>query len=130
MLFRSFHPDQPGWGLLPGLAQAADAVVRKESCDAFLATALEGVLRNRDIERLIISGWATDYCVDTTVRAALARSWPTVVPSDGHTCGDRPHLPAAKVIEHHNAIWADFIAPKGPALVLPSATVGANLQLG
>jgi hypothetical protein len=34
-------------------------------------------------------------------------------PSDGHTTADRPHLSAAKIIEHHNAIWSDFIAPGG-----------------
>ena len=76
-------------------------------------------LRARAIDRLIITGWATDYCVDTTVRSALARGYPTVVPSDGHTAANRPHLPAEKIIEHHNAIWADFIAPGGPAVVCP-----------
>ena len=119
-----FHPGQAGWALWPSLdRQADDKVVRKTACDSFLGTALEDTLRAGQIDRLIITGWATDYCVDTTVRAALARSWPTIVPSDGHTCGDRPHLPAAKVIEHHNAIWADFVAPKGPALVQPCATI-------
>ena len=113
-----FHPAQPGWKLLPALGiDPADTIVRKTACDAFLETALDGALRTRAIDRLIVTGWATDYCVDTTVRSALGRGWPTVVPSDGHTTGDRPHLPAAKIIEHHNAIWADFIAPKGPALV-------------
>jgi nicotinamidase-related amidase len=115
-----FHPDQPGWKLLSELGvQASDAVVRKKSCDAFLDTALEDTLRARSIDRVIITGWATDYCVDTTVRTALARGLPTMVPSDGHTCADRPHLPAAKIIEHHNAVWADFIAPNGPAVVQP-----------
>ena len=65
------------------------------------------------IDRLIITGCATDYCVDTTVRSALARGWPTIVPSDGHTTVDRPHLSATQIIAHHNAIWADFLAPEG-----------------
>jgi hypothetical protein len=55
------------------------------------------------------------------VRSALGRGFRSVVPGDGHTTSDRPHLPAAKIIEHHNAVWADFMAPAGPALVLPSA---------
>jgi nicotinamidase-related amidase len=92
--------------------------VRNQSCDAFLGTGLEAKLRSRSVDRLIITGCATDYCVDTTVRSALTR-YPTIVPSDGHTTSDRPHLPATKIIEHHNAIWADFIAPKGPAVVRP-----------
>ena len=118
------HPDHPGWQLIPALdVQPGDAFVRKTSCDSFLGTALEDVLTARGATRLIITGWATDYCVDTTVRSALARGYPTTVPSDGHTAANRPHLAAEKIIEHHNAIWADFIAPAGPARVCPCAEV-------
>jgi nicotinamidase-related amidase len=118
------HPSQPGWHLLDGLnARSVDTIVRKTACDAFLDTTLDASLCALSIDRLIITGCATDYCVDTTVRAALARGLRTIVPSDGHTTSDRPHLPAAKIIEHHNAIWADFIAPRGPALVQPCADV-------
>ncbi|MGQ0581999.1 MAG: cysteine hydrolase family protein [Reyranella sp.] len=119
-----FHPDRPGWKLIEDLARRpADTVIRKKSCDAFLETSLEDFLRARAIDRLIITGWATDYCVDTTVRSALARGYPTVVPSDGHTAANRAHLTAEKIIEHHNAIWSDFIAPGGPAVVCPSSDV-------
>jgi nicotinamidase-related amidase len=112
------HPDEPGWRLLPTLEiKPDDTVVHKTSCDAFLHTTLDDVLRETGIDRLIITGCATDYCVDTTVRSALARGWPTIVPSDGHTTVDRPHLSATQIIAHHNAIWADFLAPKGPARV-------------
>ena len=118
------HPDLPGWRLLPDLnVRATDTIVRKTSCDSFLDTTLDAFLRSRAIDRLIIAGCATDYCVDTTVRSALARGYPTIAPADGHTTSDRPHLPAAKIIEHHNAIWADFIAPRGPALVCPCSAV-------
>jgi len=118
------HPDLPGWRLLEDLdVRPADTIIRKTSCDAFLDTTLDEFLRSRSIDRLIVTGSATDYCVDTTVRSALARGYPTTVPADGHTTLDRPHLGAAKIIEHHNAIWADFIAPRGPALVCPCADV-------
>ncbi len=112
------HPDRPGWRLLESLkVHPADTIIRKKSCDAFLGTSLDAFLHARSIDRLIVTGCATDYCVDTTVRSALARGIPTIVPSDGHTTSDRPHLPAEKIIEHHNAIWADFIAPGGPARI-------------
>lgn len=118
------HPDEPGWRLLPELTvRAGDTIIRKRSCDAFLHTTLDEFLRSRSIRRLIIAGCATDYCVDTTVRSALGRGWSTIVPKDGHTTSNRPHLPAEKIMEHHNAIWADFIAPGGPALVCPCSDV-------
>ncbi|MBV8407824.1 MAG: cysteine hydrolase [Alphaproteobacteria bacterium] len=118
-----FHPSLPGWQLVEDLdIRTEDRIVRKTACDSFLGTNLESLLRWLGTDRLLVTGWATDYCVDTTVRSALAR-YPTVVPSDGHTTSDRAHLLAAKIIEHHNAIWADFIAPKGPAIVQPCASL-------
>lgn len=118
------HPDLPGWRLLPDLeARPGDTVIRKTSCDSFLDTTLEAFLRDRAIDRLIVTGCATDYCVDTTVRSALARGIPTIVPSDGHTTSNRPHLAATRIIEHHNAIWSDFLAPRGPATVVPCTDI-------
>lgn len=112
------HPSLPGWRLLRELdAQLTDTVIRKRSCDSFLETGLDDFLKQQGVEQLIVTGCATDYCVDTTVRSALARSWPTIVPSDGHTTSDRSYLPAVKIIEHHNSVWADFIAPSGPAVI-------------
>jgi len=118
------HPDAPGWHLLPDLEVGdEDVVVHKTACDSFLGTTLDEVLAAGGIEGLIVTGCATDYCVDTTVRSALARGIPTIVPADGHTTADRSHLPAARIIEHHNAVWSDFIAPAGPATVCPCVEV-------
>lgn len=118
------HPEAPGWHLLPELeVRQEDRFVRKTACDAFLDSGLDEVLRSAAIRRLLVTGCATDYCVDTTVRSALARGYETVVPADGHTTAERPHLSAAKIIEHHNAVWSDFISPAGPAQVCPSAEI-------
>ena len=118
------HPSLPGWALLPDLEKLpADIVVHKTACDSFLNTELERVLAARGIRELVVTGCATDYCVDTTVRTSLARGYRTIVPSDGHTTSERPHLSAANIIAHHNAIWSDFIAPNGPAKICACAEV-------
>lgn len=118
------HPDAPGWHLLPELEKGpADPVVRKTSCDAFLGTNLAELLEREVVEQVIVTGNASDFCVDTTVRAALARGYRTIVPSDGHTTADRPYLSAEKIIEHHNAVWSDFLSPAGPAMVLPTEAI-------
>ncbi len=112
------HPERPGWALLPSLdVEAGDEIVRKSSCDSFLHTRLDALLAELAPARLIVTGSATDFCVDTTIRSALGRGWPTVVPADGHTTRDRPHLDAPAIIVHHNAIWPDFLAPRGGALM-------------
>ncbi len=118
------HPSRPGWHILPALeVLPGDRIMAKTAWDAFLDTELESILKAHDIDELIITGCATDYCVDTTVRSALARGYKTTVPSDGHTTADRSHLNAVQIIAHHNAIWSEFIAPGGGARVCPCADV-------
>ena len=118
------HPTAWGWPILSELeTTAADSVVRKTTCDAFLDTKLADLLSQQSVSRLIITGCATDYCVDTTVRSALARRYQTIVPQDGHTTADRDHLPATSIIAHHNAVWADYLGPCGAAQVMPCEAV-------
>jgi len=115
-----YHPGEPGFELLPDLhVEPSDRIIRKRFCDAFIETSLASDLDAASVEQIIVTGCATDYCVDTTVRAALSRGHQTLAPSDGHTTTDRPHLCAAKIIEHHNALWEGFISPVGPAQVRP-----------
>ena len=121
------HPSAPGHALLPELdARPGDLRALKTACDAFLGTTLKAMLEARGVDRLIITGCATDYCVDTTVRAALALGFPTIAPSDGHTTADRPHLSALKIIEHHNAVWTGFLSPAGPAVVCCCVDIDLN----
>ena len=79
-------------------------------CPLFFGTSLESDLTQLGAERLLITGWATDLCVDATVRSAAARGFKVVVVADGHTVSDRPHLTAERVIEHHHWIWANLLA--------------------
>jgi nicotinamidase-related amidase len=121
------HPDAPGWHLLPDLqAYESDLFVRKSACDAFLHTNLSDHLRSPTDQQLIITGCATEFCVDTTVRSALAQSYRTIVPSDTHTTANRSYLSAEKIIEHHNAVWSAFLSPVGPATVCASSEIAFN----
>ena len=45
-------------------------------------------------DRLLVTGWATDICVDATVRAAVELGHKVVVAADAHTVSDRPGLDA------------------------------------
>ena len=97
---------------------AADLVVSKSTCDSFYRTDLQSVLSNADVRELLICGWATDYCVDTTVRAAASREYSITIVADGHTAASRPHLDAATIIRHHNITWADLLVPAEPIRIL------------
>src|SRR5262249_39544095 len=79
-------PHTPGWELLPSLErQPDDIVVRKTLNDAFATTTLAHELTEASVRTLGVTGWATDYCVDSTIRSAVSRGFAVVAPSDAHT---------------------------------------------
>ena len=113
-------PQTPGWNILSSLTKNdSDIVVRKTTNDSFCKTLLHKTLNDLSAEEIIISGWATDFCVDTTIRAAVSLGHNVVVVSDCHTLCDRPHLSAAKIIEHHNWVWQNLLSPNKVVRVLP-----------
>jgi len=77
--------------------------------DPFAATALYPTLQRLAPDRLLVAGWATDFCVDSTVRSAVSHDYHVVVAGDAHTLGDRPHLAAPDVIRHHNWLWSGLL---------------------
>lgn len=105
-----FEPGTSGWQLLPELdRQVTDVVIHKTLNDPFAGTDLQPVLTRMAADRVFIAGWATDFCVDATVRSAVSHGHHVRVIGDGHTLSDRPHLDAARVIQHHNWVWNNLI---------------------
>ena len=105
-----FEPETPGWAFLPELhREPTDIVVRKTLNDPFVETELAARLQALAPDRLLITGWATDFCVDATVRSAVSNHYHVVVVTDAHTLNDRPHLDAASIIRHHHSIWGGLI---------------------
>jgi nicotinamidase-related amidase len=119
-----------GWEILPSIERKdSDLLVHKQACDSFYETGLADVLEKHGVQQLIVTGCATDFCVDTTVRAAASRNYEVVVVKDGHTTKDRPHLSAKLIIDHHNWMWENLILPRNEVKVLPASSVIDWLQL-
>ena len=120
-----FEPQTAGWQFLPDLQRdPADIVVRKDLNDPFAATDLQERLREIAPDRVLITGWATDLCVDSTVRSAVSHHHHVVVVTDGHTLHDRPHLDAASVIRHHHWVWSELITQKSVKLASTNDLLG------
>jgi len=65
-----------GWALQSSLVtESGDHFVRKTSPDSFLNTELQSLLTELGVERLIVCGYATEFCVDSTVRRAAHRGF-------------------------------------------------------
>ena len=107
-----FEPLTPGWHFLSALkTEPGDRIVGKTLNDPFFKTSLQADLTALRAERVLVTGWATDLCVDATVRSAAALGFNVVAVADCHTVSDRPHLSADQVITHHHWVWTNLLAP-------------------
>lgn len=112
------------WALDPRLAAPADVqCARKTTPDSFLRTGLHALLTDRGIDRLVICGLQSDYCVDTTVRRALALGYPVTLVSDGHSTVDNGVLTAAQISAHHNATLRNMQSFGPRVTLIPAADV-------
>ncbi len=104
----SSEPDTPSWAIHPDLKPlAAEAVIDKTTPDSFYQTSLPGVLAAEGIQRLVIAGMLTDYCVDTTVRQAKSLDYAVTLAADGHSTRSGV-LPADQIVAHHNNVLRAF----------------------
>ena len=106
----NFLPRTEDWHILPELTKhQSDIIISKTINDAFYNTDLQTILSKNNITELFVTGCATDFCVDATIKSAVSKDYSITVIEDGHTTADRPHLNATMVIQHYNWLWADMI---------------------
>ncbi|MEK0315356.1 cysteine hydrolase family protein [Cohnella sp. 56] len=106
-----FQEGSPTWELHASLQpQQSDIVLRKTTCDSFHQTALQEKLQNMGINRLVVAGMQTDFCVDTTVRRAASLGYECILVRDAHSTFDRQTLTAAQIVAHHNDILSSGFA--------------------
>jgi nicotinamidase-related amidase len=118
-----------GWSFLPELnCRRDDVVIDKTLNDPFVGTSLQETLERIAPDRVLIAGWATDSCVDATIRSAISNDHHVVVVSDGHTVSDRPHLDAATVIRHHHWVWGDLITNRSVRIVTTRQLIDESAQ--
>jgi len=88
---------------------------------------LQGVLQSRGVEKLVVCGLQSEYCVDSTVRRALALGYPVTLVADGHTTMDNAVLKAAQISAHHNVTLSgiDSFGPRVEAIPAAEVRIGA-----
>lgn len=103
----SLRFDTAGWQLDERLlVHPDDRRLRKTATDSFYRTNLQSILQSHGIGRLVICGLQSEFCVDSTVRAALALGYPVTLASDAHSTVDNGVLSAAQISAHHNTTLA------------------------
>lgn len=115
-----FGPELPGWALAIPPDRSEQTLI-KEAPDAFVGTGLAELLRAEGADTLVIGGFSTEYCVDSTVRAALSNAFDVVVPGDGHTTAATGGvLPPEQVIAHHNHVFPGLATADRCCRVVPA----------
>ncbi len=93
-----------GWGAdfaEPVRPKDGDIVVEgKRGLDTFASTNLDFILRSKGIDTLVLSGFLTNCCVESTMRSAYENGYNVITLSD---C-----VAATSAEEHDNAIKYDF----------------------
>ncbi|MGC7094443.1 isochorismatase family protein [Amycolatopsis lurida] len=123
-----FDPDNPGTRLSSRLGlEPGDVVIQKTATDAFYGTHLAALLAERDVDTIVLTGIATDYCVDATARSALSHGLDVVLVSDAHAPvaeGDPAvGLSAEQIIARHNRILVEAKHPGGELTLRAAAEI-------
>lgn len=111
-----------GWALVPELTvETQDHQVRKTTPDSFLRTDLGDKLAAWGVDHVVLCGYASEFCVDTTARRAAAQGFTVTLAADAHTTHDKPHASAEQIRAHHNATLPS-ITSFGPRLTATPST--------
>lgn len=95
-----FAPGSPGLAIHPMAGPApGEPVVQKHLPGAFTGTDLEALLRARGVTRLVLAGFMTQMCVDTTARQAAHLGFRVTVLADATAAMD-VRAPDGQVIPH------------------------------
>jgi len=92
--------------------RAGEAIIEKRKPDGFQGSTLEGVLRELGRTDLVLCGFATEACFDSTVRSTHARGFTLELAADGHSTTANPVLDAKSIIAHHNFVLSRFAKVK------------------
>lgn len=93
--------------------EPGDIVIEKHRWDAFFNTDLDPILRNLDVNRLVVAGLQTNVCVETTSRTGMMKNFDIAVPEDAvSTDGEALHrgaLDSLRVLYVEVAPWRELL---------------------
>ncbi|HEM6271720.1 TPA: cysteine hydrolase [Streptococcus suis] len=99
--------DTPDWEIHPLVAPLENEMIFDKTFNsAFKETGLHSYLQKQKINKLIIMGMATNFCVDTTIKVAFELGYKVAVIQDGTTTGYTGKLDAEDLIDHYQNIWS------------------------
>ena len=82
-----------------------EKVFQKKYNSIFKETGLKEYLDKQGIEKLVLCGMQTEYCVDTSVKVAFEYGYQLIIPEGTCTTFDGKDIPAETINEFYEGIW-------------------------
>ena len=98
------HDEEPeiDWPIHPTIAPREDEmVIGKMTPDSFHETDLKQTLEQLGVQKLVIAGFQSEYCISTTSRRAAELGYDVVLVQDAHSTFDGEEA-ATQIIDRHN----------------------------
>ncbi len=118
----NFNSDE--WQLQRDLITAGnDRRIRKTTPDSFLETDLQALLAELQADELVICGFASEFCVDTTTRRAAGLGYKVKLVTDAHTTHDKAHASGEQISLHHSNTLTSIASFPQKVIAVTSETI-------
>lgn len=87
-----------------------DIIIQKKTPNSFYQTNLHNVLQENQIENLIVAGFQTEFCIDTTIRQAYSLGYKVILASDAHSTFNSELFKAEDLINYLTYIYSKWFA--------------------
>jgi nicotinamidase-related amidase len=109
-------PNTAAWRIRPEVApREGEPVTEKWAASSFYKTDLDERLRAAGIDRLVIAGLQSEFCIDTACRVAQSLGYRVTLAGDAHSTMDNPVIKAGDIIRHHNYVLSGIVEKVAPA---------------
>ena len=118
----SLEKGTPGWEIYEEIAPPKNSpIFDKRFNSAFKETGLHDYLQSVNIQKLILSGLQTEYCIDATCKSAFDLGYEIIIPENSTTTYDNAFFPADKLTKFFETkIWSGRFASVIPMEHMPT----------
>lgn len=101
-----------GWNIHEAISpMPGERIFDKNVNSAFRSTGLKEYLFEKGIDRLILTGMQTDYCIDTTCKVAFEYGYSVIIPKGATTTFDNKFLSGSLLVDYYEQkIWSGRFA--------------------